>query len=67
MTTNPSISASRARTGSTSTTATWAPCPAIREAIPLPTQPYPAMTTLRPAIRMFVARRIPSTVDWPVP
>ena len=39
ITANPSISASRARTGSTSTTATWAPWPAIRDAIPLPTQP----------------------------
>ena len=39
MTAYPSISASSARTGSTSTTATWAPWPAIREVIPLPTQP----------------------------
>ena len=39
MTWKPSISASSARIGSTSTTATWAPWPAIRAAIPLPTQP----------------------------
>ena len=48
-------------------TATWAPWPCIREAIPRPTQPYPAMTTFRPAMRRFVARTMPSTVDWPVP
>ena len=39
ITEKPSISASRARTGSTSTTATCAPWPSIREAMPLPTQP----------------------------
>ncbi len=67
MTANPSMSASSARTGSTSTTATWAPWPAIREVMPLPTQPYPATTTLRPAMRMLVARRMPSSVLCPVP
>ena len=35
----PSISASSARTGSTSTIATWAPIPCMRDAIPRPTQP----------------------------
>ena len=35
----PSISASRARTGSTSMIATCAPIPDIRDAIPRPTQP----------------------------
>ena len=36
---NPSISASIARTGLTSITATCAPWPAIRLEMPLPTQP----------------------------
>ena len=39
MTWKPSISASMARTGLTSMTATWAPWPAIRDEMPLPTQP----------------------------
>ena len=61
------MSASIARTGLTSITATCAPWPAIRLEMPLPTQPYPAITTLRPAIRTLVARSRPSIVDWPVP
>ena len=39
MTWKPSISASSARTGSTSMIVTWAPIPDIRDAIPFPTQP----------------------------
>ena len=63
----PSIEASSARIGSTSTTTTLAPMPCAREAMPRPTQPYPPTTTDLPAKRMFVARKMPSIADWPVP
>jgi hypothetical protein len=39
MTSNPSMNASSAATGSTSTIATSAPMPRKRDATPLPTQP----------------------------
>ena len=39
MTWKPSMSASMAAIGSTSTIATWAPMPRMRDAMPLPTQP----------------------------
>ncbi len=35
--------------------------------LPCPVHPYPSTTTVRPASSRLVARRIPSTVDWPVP
>src|SRR5207302_779083 len=43
------------------------PPPRARSAKPRPHHPYPAATTVLPAIRKFVARRMPSSVDWPVP
>ena len=61
------MTASSARTGSTSVTMTWAPSPRARCAIPRPHQPNPATTTVRPASRMLVARNSPSMTDWPVP
>ena len=67
MTSNPSINASSALTGFTSVTVTLDPIPRARSATPLPTQPYPATTTLRPASSRFVARIMPSSPDWPVP
>jgi len=67
MTSKPSINASKARSGSTSQTITWAPWPLARIATPRPHQPYPMTTTRRPAISTLVARITPSSVDWPVP
>ena len=61
------MSASSARTGSTSVTMTWAPRPRARSAIPLPHGPKPATTTTFPASSVLVARRIPSITDCPVP
>ena len=63
----PRSTASRARTGSTSVTMTWAPSPCAQAAMPCPHGPNPATTTARPASRMLVARSTPSSTDCPVP
>src|SRR6266571_2058562 len=49
-TSNPSMEASMALTGSTSVTTTRAPIPRARIAIPRPVHPYPATTKVFPAI-----------------
>ena len=49
--------------GSISVTSTRAPKPRMEWAQPLPTSPYPAMTTTLPAIMMSVARLMPSARD----
>ena len=67
ITLNPSIIASSAHRGSISVTITFAPAPLARIARPLPHQPYPQTTNVEPAISLFVALKIPSSVDWPVP
>src|SRR3954447_21312351 len=67
MTAKPSIRASSARSGSTSQTITDAPNPCARRATPRPVQPYPSTTTVCPAKSRFVARRMPSSTDCPVP
>src|SRR5207247_787188 len=64
---NPSICASSAFSGSISVTITFPPAPRARCANPRPHHPYPATTTVRPAINRLVARRMPSSVDCPVP
>ena len=56
-TSNPSMNASSALTGSTSVTTTREPMPRHLAATPLPTQPYPATTTRLEAISRFMARR----------
>ena len=61
------MTASSARNGSISVTVTIAPMPLARAATPLPQKPYPATTKRFPASRTFVARMMPSSVDWPVP
>src|SRR2546429_4971170 len=38
--------------------------PRARSAKPRPHQPYPATTMVLPATSRFVARRMPSSVDW---
>src|SRR5204863_1952529 len=40
---------------------------AAYSATPRPLAPNPATTTVLPASRVLVARRMPSTADWPVP
>ena len=67
MTRYPSITASRAAVGSTSTTMTCAPMPRARDATPRPHIPYPQTTNARPARSRLVARMMASIVDWPVP
>ena len=64
---NPRSEASRARTGSISVTMTWAPKPRAYSATPRPLAPNPATTTVLPASRVLVARRMPSMADCPVP
>jgi len=63
----PRSDASRARTGSISVTITCAPNPRAYSATPRPLAPNPATTTVLPASSVFVARRMPSTADCPVP
>ena len=63
----PRSDASSALTGSTSVTMTWAPKPRARSATPRPLAPNPATTTVLPASRVLVARRMPSIADCPVP
>ena len=63
----PRSEASSARTGSISVTMTRAPKPRARSATPRPLAPNPATTTALPASSVFVARRMPSITDWPVP
>src|SRR5256884_2984296 len=63
----PSIWASSALSGSISVTSTFAPAPRARSANPRPHHPYPATTSVLPATSRLVARRMPSTVDCPVP
>ena len=67
ITANPSMTASRARTGLVSVTITSEPMPRARAAMPRPHQPYPDTTTFRPAQRILVALVMPSSVLWPVP
>src|SRR3954467_12653092 len=67
ITAKPSIRASSARSGSTSHTITEAPSPCARSATPHPVHTYPRTTTVSPASSRFVARRIPSSTDCPVP
>src|SRR5207253_292404 len=63
----PSIWASSALSGSISVTSTFAPAPRARSANPRPHHPYPATTSVLPATSRLVARRMPSSVDCPVP
>src|SRR4029078_5485112 len=63
----PSIYASIALMGSTSTIVTLAPNPLALEATPCPTNPYPHTTTCLPAIRTLVNLIIPYKVLCPVP
>ena len=63
----PRSDASSARTGSISVTITWAPKPRAHSATPRPLAPNPATTTVLPASRVLVARRMPSIADCPVP
>ena len=67
ITSNPSITASIALTGSISVTITCAPSPFALIATPLPHHPYPATTTFLPATIKLVVRLIPSHTDCPVP
>ena len=67
ITVKPSITASMARTGSTSVTITLAPRPLARMVTPFPHQPYPATTTVDPATFRLVVRMMPSHTLWPVP
>ncbi len=64
---NPRSDASSARTGSISVTITCAPKPRAYSATPRPLAPNPATTTVLPASRVLVARRMPSMADCPVP
>ena len=61
------MTASSAFKALTSVTITFAPNPRARLATPLPHHPYPATTTVVPAINRFVALIIPSNVLCPVP
>ena len=63
ITSSPSIAACRAQIGSTSVTMTRAPKPFMEPTEPLPTSPYPATTTVLPAVMMSVARLMPSRSD----
>ena len=63
----PSMTASRARSGSTSVTMTLAPMPLARIATPAAAPAVAGDTTVLPASRMLVARMMPSSVLWPVP
>jgi len=56
----PSIQAYKAQIGSISVTYTLAPADFIAEAHPLPTSPYPQITTFFPAIITSVDLIIPS-------
>ena len=67
ITSNPSITASIALTGSISVTITRAPRAFALIDTPLPHQPYPATTTILPATIRLVVLLIPSHTDCPVP
>ena len=62
-TSKPSIAACNAQIGSISVTVTIEPAPLNDAAVPFPTSPYPATTTLLPASMVSVARLMASTAD----
>src|SRR6476659_1976345 len=66
-TSKPSISACSALIGSFSVTATRAPWPASDSAQPLPTSPYPQISTFLPPISTSVPRLMPSISECRVP